>query len=216
MVTCLAGDRQAGTVHAPGITGAGEGAAEARLDEGGTQGGCGEAAYRDDKARPTLPTLPDLLVGQSGPYLVVRADSTTIDGLQALLMSNNPYRMDDPTGLGRRDRLDSGVPGVLAVRIDNARQAALLLRGGHAPGLTALTAREVVIDADAPTVPAGIDGEALEAPTPVDCRIRPGAPRVRVPRRRPGVLPAKPPMDWRRVRRMALTMARTAAGRDAA
>ncbi|MFE1784022.1 diacylglycerol/lipid kinase family protein [Streptomyces sp. NPDC059506] len=172
-------------------------------------------AYRDDKVRTTLRTLPDLLAGESGPHLVVRVGTVTIDGPQALLVSNNPYRTDDPAGLGRRERLDRGVLGVLGVRVENARQAAWLLRGGHAPGLTATTAREVVVEADAPTVPAGIDGEALTLPVPVRCRIAPGALRVRVPRDRPGVPPVKPPMDWRRVRRLALTTVRTAAGREA-
>ncbi|MEU9118850.1 diacylglycerol kinase family protein [Streptomyces sp. NPDC048506] len=170
-------------------------------------------AYRDDKARTILQTLPELLTHHVGPRLAVRADATTIDEPQAVLVSNNPYRMGDAAGLGRRDRLDTGVLGVLGVKVDNAVQAAWLLRGSRGPGLTSLTAQEVVVDADAEVVQAGVDGEALTLPTPVHCRIQPGALRVRVPRHRPGVPRGAPPLNWRRVRSLALTRGRATAQR---
>ncbi|SES48218.1 Diacylglycerol kinase family enzyme [Streptomyces sp. yr375] len=162
-------------------------------------------AYRDDKVRTVLRTLPDLLTHRRGPRLAVRAADTAIDGPQAVLVSNNPYRMGDLAGLGRREVLDSGALGVLGVTVDDAAQAAELLAGRHAPGLTALTAQEVVIDADGPEIEAGVDGEALTLPTPVRCTIRPRALRVRVPRHRPGVPRTRPPMDWRRLRELALS-----------
>ncbi|MFJ8033354.1 MULTISPECIES: diacylglycerol/lipid kinase family protein [unclassified Streptomyces] len=172
-------------------------------------------AYREDKARTTLEMLPDLLTHHSGARLTVRVGGRTLTDPQAVLVSNNPYRVDDTAGLGRRDRLDSGRLGVLAVEVASAAEATdLLLRGENSRGLTSVTAREVVIEADAPAVPVGVDGEALSLPTPVHCRLVPGALRVRVPRDRPGVPPIAPRMDWRRVRRLALTMGRVAAGRD--
>ncbi|MGW7021243.1 diacylglycerol kinase family protein [Streptomyces decoyicus] len=171
-------------------------------------------AYRDDKARTILQLLPDLLTHHSGPRLKVHADAVTVDEPQAVLVSNNPYRVGDPAGLGLRERLDSGVLGVLGVKVDNAVQAASMLRGRRGPGLTSTAAREVVVDADAPVIPVGVDGEALTVPAPVRCWIAPGALRVRLPRHRPGVPRSKPPMNWRRVRRLALTVGRAAAGRD--
>ncbi|WP_030984889.1 diacylglycerol/lipid kinase family protein [Streptomyces sp. NRRL S-1813] len=171
-------------------------------------------AYRDDKARTILQLLPDLLTHHSGPRLKVHADAVTVDEPQAVLVSNNPYRVGDPAGLGLRERLDSGVLGVLGVKVDNAVQAASMLRGRRGPGLTSTAAREVIVDADAPVIPAGVDGEALTVPAPVRCWIAPGALRVRLPRHRPGVPRSKPPMNWRRVRRLALTVGRAAAGRD--
>jgi diacylglycerol kinase family enzyme len=170
-------------------------------------------AYRDDKVRTTLELLPDLLTRQCGPRLAAYAEGATIDAPQAVLISNNPYRTDDPAGLGLRERLDSGSLGVLGVKVDNVAQAALLLRGRQAPGLTVLTAREVVVDADRPEIEVGIDGEALVLPVPVRCRIEPGALRVRVPRNRPGVPAVKPPLDWRRLRKLAAAVGRTAVGR---
>ncbi|TLS39952.1 diacylglycerol kinase [Streptomyces montanus] len=167
-------------------------------------------AYRNDKVRTTLELLPELLTHQRGPRLTARIAETVIDAPQALLVSNNPYRMDDPAGLGYRERLESGVLGVLGVKVENAAEAAGLLLGRHATGLTVLTAREVVVHADRPEVEVGIDGEALVLPTPVRCRIEPGALRVRVPRNRPGVPEPKPPLDWRRLRKLAAAVGRTA------
>ncbi|MFE2476992.1 diacylglycerol kinase family protein [Streptomyces sp. NPDC059389] len=174
-------------------------------------------AYRDDKAGTILEMLPELLTHGSGSRLSVRADALVLDAPQAVLVSNNPYQKGDSAGLGRRERLDSGRLGVLGVEVSNAAEAAgLLLHGRQGRGLTAVTAREVVVDADASAIPVGVDGEALVLSTPVHCRIASGALRVRVPRHRPGVPRATPPMDWGRVRRLALTMGRTAAGHGAA
>ncbi|WP_405542950.1 diacylglycerol kinase family protein [Streptomyces goshikiensis] len=175
-------------------------------------------AYRDDKVRTILEMLPDLLAQESGARLSVRGDGPVLDAPQAVLVSNNPYQRGDSAGLGRRERLDTGELGVLGVHVGSAAEAAeLLLRGGQqGRGLTETTAREVVVDADAPVIPVGVDGEALTLPTPVRCRLAPGALRVRVPRHRPGVRLGAPPMDWRRVRRLALTMGRAAAGRGPA
>ncbi|MFE7272596.1 diacylglycerol/lipid kinase family protein [Streptomyces sp. NPDC057623] len=167
--------------------------------------------YRDDKIGTSLELLPDLLTRQQGPRLTARAADRTLDAPHALLVSNNPYRTDDPFGLGRRDRLDAAVLGVLGIRVDNAAEAAGLLLDPAPGGLTILTAPEVVIEADRPEIEAGIDGEALVLPAPVHCRIAPGVLRVRVPRRRPGTPQPVPRMDWRRLRKLAATVGRTAA-----
>jgi len=79
----------------------------------------------------------------------------TITGPQALLVSNNRYGMNDVAGLDRRARLDAGTLGVAAV-----------------------TAGEVVVDADTPRIPVGVDGETVMMPTPIRCAIRPKVLRV--------------------------------------
>ncbi|WP_406416455.1 diacylglycerol/lipid kinase family protein [Streptomyces sp. NBC_01614] len=173
-------------------------------------------AYRDDKVPTILRELPDLLTHQVGPRLTVRARDIVVDAPQGVLISNNPYQLGDAAGLGRRPRLDSGTLGVLGVKVDNAAQAAGLLRGRQARGLTMLAVREVVVEADAPDVPVGVDGEALLLPTPVICRITPGALRVRLPRDRPGVPVARPRMDWRTLGRLAFPRARPAGGHERA
>jgi diacylglycerol kinase family enzyme len=169
-------------------------------------------AYRDDKTRTTLDQLPGLLAGQQGPRLVARAENVTIEGPQAVLVSNNQYGMGDIAGLGRRARLDRGTLGVFAVTVNSAAQAAGLLRGRNSRGLTSVAGREVVVDADASQIPVGVDGEALLLDTPVRCVVQPAALRVRVPRDRPGVPDPKPIMDWKRLRQIALTMPGTGRG----
>ena len=173
-------------------------------------------AYRDDKSGTALAMLPDLLTGHEGAHLVLRVDGQVIlDGPQAVLVSNNPYETGDIAGMGRRARLDQGVLGVVGVKIENAGQAAgLLRRAQRSRHVTVFTAREVVIDADQPSIPVGIDGESVLMPTPVHCTIRPLALRVRVPRDRPGVPDPRPPMDWTRLRQQALTFTRTTSGDD--
>ncbi|MDQ0931503.1 hypothetical protein [Streptomyces turgidiscabies] len=165
-----------------------------------------ESAYRDAKARTTLRTLPGLLTGKDAPSLWMRADGTDIDGLQALLVSNNPYgRAVDAARPGRRERLDSGVLGVVCVRVGITAQAARIVRGPGSGGLVRLSAGEVVVEGDTDTLPVGIDGEHVVLPSPVVCRSAPGALRVRVPRRRPHALRVTGgAADWPRVARLAL------------
>jgi diacylglycerol kinase family enzyme len=160
-------------------------------------------AYRDDKRGTTLQLLPDLLKGHQGAHLSAQAAGTTLEGPQALLISNDPYGMGDVAGLGRRARLDAGTLGVVAIRVDSARQAAGLVRRGHGTGLTTLTAEQVTVHADAPQIPVGIDGETVMLPTPVRATIQPRALRVVVPRQRPGVPAPKPPLEWPRLRQLA-------------
>src|SRR5215471_6065085 len=169
-------------------------------------------AYRDDKRGTTLQMLPDILSGHRGANLTARAGAVTVTGPQALLVSNNPYQGGDIAGLSRRARLDAGMLGVVAVTVDSALQAAMLLRGARGQGLTTLTADEVVVNADAPEIPVGIDGETVMMPTPVRCAIRPGVLRVRVPRDRPGTRPPKPHVDWQTLRQLASFRAAPAAG----
>jgi diacylglycerol kinase family enzyme len=126
-------------------------------------------------------------------------------GPQAVLVSNNPYASGDIAGLGNRDRLDTGVLGVLAVTVDSAADAVRLMRGLRSKALKFITAREVTIESDASSIPVGIDGEAILMATPVRCTIRAGALRVRVPRHRPAARPARAAMDWTRLRHLALS-----------
>lgn len=163
-------------------------------------------AYREGKRRTTLNLLPGLLIGPRSAALRVLAGGDRLDGAQAVLVSNNPYGSSDLAGLGRRPRLDGGVLGVLAVTVRDAAEAAGLLRGRRRSDAVVMrTATEVVITADTPLLPVGVDGEAVTMTTPVRCVVRPGALRVRVPRHRPGVPQARPELDWTRLRELALS-----------
>jgi diacylglycerol kinase family enzyme len=160
-------------------------------------------AYRDDKTGTTLQMLPEILNGHKGAKLTATAGDATITGPQALLVSNGPYELNDIAGLGRRAQLDAGTLGVVAVTVNSALQAATLLRGARGQGLTTLTAEEVVVNAEVPEIPVGIDGETVMMPTPVRCTIRPKVLRVRVPRDRPGVPPPRAALDWPKLRHLA-------------
>ncbi|MEU5310869.1 diacylglycerol kinase family protein [Streptomyces sp. NPDC021562] len=146
-----------------------------------------DPAYREDKIGTMVRILPEFLARHQGPELVVRTGLLTVDRPDAVLVSNNPYRLDDPAGLDRRAQLDSGLLGVLAARAETPAETAARLRSGQMRGLTRLaTPDDVVVHADAPGVAVGLDGEAVTLPAPVRCRISPGTLRVWVPRHRPG------------------------------
>ena len=119
-------------------------------------------AYRDDKRGTTLRLLPDVLSGQRGPRLVVHVDDeTVIEAPQALLVSNNPYDLSDVAGLGHRP---GSTPGVAGGRRGDRRLGG---PGGRPPGrsprrgMRRLIAHEVIVDADVPEIPVGIDGESV-------------------------------------------------------
>ncbi|WP_323445498.1 diacylglycerol/lipid kinase family protein [Streptomyces yaizuensis] len=161
--------------------------------------------YRGAQAGTILDALPGLLLDRRAGRLDATADDTRLPGLQALLVSNNPYTTGDVLGAGRRERLDSGALGILGIRVEGAAQAAdVALRGTRATGLTMLTAGRVEVGSTAPELPVAVDGEALTLPAPVVCSLRPRALRVLVPRHRPGAPRAGPRPDWRLVARLAL------------
>ncbi|WIM98426.1 diacylglycerol kinase family protein [Actinoplanes oblitus] len=159
--------------------------------------------YRDAKIGTALDLLPSALNGASPLELTV--DGITVSGPQAVLISNNAYRTDS----GQRAAMDRGELGVLAVTVRGALDAAGLIGWrGRARSLTVRTAHEAIVDAEPAEVPVGVDGEALMLATPVRCEIRPGALRVRLPRRRPGVPVPPPHLDWTRLRRLAFASRR--------
>ncbi|MEU7384292.1 diacylglycerol kinase family protein [Streptomyces sp. NPDC042207] len=173
-----------------------------------------DPAYREDKIGTTVRILPEFLARHEGPELVVRTGLITVEGPDAVLVSNNPYQVDDPAGLDRRAQLDSGLLGVLAARAETPAETAARLRSGQTHGLTRLaTPDDVVVHADVPVVPVGLDGEAVTLPTPVRCRISPRTLRVRVPHHRPGAAPAGRPPGWAAVRRVASAVGRAVHGR---
>ena len=160
--------------------------------------------YRDNKNHTMLDMLPDLLSGQQGTDLTVRTGGNTLDQLQAVLVSNNPYGSGRMRDMARRSRIDQGTLGVVAARMTNAGQAVGLLRRSQNRSVTMLDGDgEVVVEAGTPTIPVGIDGEAVTVDAPVHCTIRPRALRVRLPRNRPGVPPPRPKINWTRLWQIA-------------
>jgi hypothetical protein len=96
-----------------------------------------------------------------------------------VVVSNNPYALDRTLAPGTRPRLDLGRLGVIVIAAPSTSPL---------PG-RAWTATSVEVDGPAP-VHAGIDGEAVDLGTPLDFEILPGALRVRISARHPGVSPS--------------------------
>jgi diacylglycerol kinase family enzyme len=141
-----------------------------------------QPAYRDAKVRTLVETAAEVL-GPSGAVPELRL----VDDLgnehrrpAVVLVSNNPYALDRPIAPGTRPRLDTGELGIVV--LDAPRASSDL------PG-RAWKATQLEVDAAAP-VRAGIDGEAVELQVPLEFVIRPGALRVRISSRHPGVSPS--------------------------
>ena len=138
--------------------------------------------YRDAKVRTLLEATAEVL-GPSGAASGVRVvDDLGREHAQpaVVLVSNNPYALDRPVAAGTRPRLDGGELGVVVLDRPHATVD---------PPARVWSATQLAVDATA-TVHAGIDGEAVELEPPLAFVIRPGALRVRISSRHPGVSPA--------------------------
>jgi len=145
-------------------------------------------AYRDAKLETWTRMLPDLL-GPEAAAIDLRLQGpggVPVHEASLVLVSNNPYRLTHLAGVGTRERLDSGLLGVVAARIGGAAEAArfvaaeLMGRPERFPGLQSFTTPEIEVDSGAP-VEVGLDGEALVLEPPLRFVSLPGALRVRVP-----------------------------------
>jgi diacylglycerol kinase family enzyme len=141
-----------------------------------------QSAYRDAKARTLLETAQQVLgPGARAPALSLTDDAGHEHRQPAVvLVSNNPYALDQPLARGTRPALDSGELGVLVLDTPAGRP--------HTPA-RAWALPYLVVEAPA-TVHAGIDGEAADLSGPLRFAIRPASLRVRISRRHPGASPS--------------------------
>ena len=140
------------------------------------------SAYRDAKVRTLLQTAQQVLSpGARAPALLIADDAGREHRQPAVvLVSNNPYALDQPVARGTRPALDSGKLGILLLDAPADRP--------HPPA-RAWTAAYLKVGAPT-TVHAGIDGEAADLSGPLRFVIRPASLRVRVSRRHPGASPS--------------------------
>jgi diacylglycerol kinase family enzyme len=141
-----------------------------------------QTAYRDAKVRTLVETTAEVL-GPSRAAPEVRL----VDDLgrehrhpAVVLVSNNPYALDRPVAPGTRPRLDGGELGIVV--LDRPRPRA-------DPPARVWSATHLAVDATGP-VHAGVDGEAVELDAQLSFVARPGALRVRISSRHPGVSPS--------------------------
>ena len=154
------------------------------------------AGYRDAKLRTLLDTVPDV----AGPEAAANGlswhgpDGEDHGAGVVMLVSNNCYRLGRAVGSGTRPSLDAGELGVVVFGADGSRRR----QEWAAPAL----------DVEAGTgrlVAVGIDGEAVELPSPLRFRIRPRVLHVRIARAHPGASPAalRPDGAWAELRGLA-------------
>jgi diacylglycerol kinase family enzyme len=147
-----------------------------------------QSEYRDAKAQTTQQLLPALLGGQE-PFDLqfVTPDGREIDGAFLIMVSNNPYVLSASPDAAQRRSLDSGRLGVFAVSAATGAQAAEVVtlalagRADVSQHAHVFDCEEFVVDSRSGSAFAGIDGEALELPTPLRFRIHPGGLRMLVP-----------------------------------
>ena len=100
-------------------------------------------AYRDAKLETWTRMLPDLLGPDAEPIDLefTAPDGSRCDDAPLVLVSNNPYQLTHLAGAGTRERIDTGLLGVVAARVrtaaDVSKLVALELVGqvGRFPGL---------------------------------------------------------------------------------
>jgi diacylglycerol kinase family enzyme len=149
------------------------------------------ATYRNAKLRTLLETVPEVLGPRGRTDLRWRGpDGSEHQGSVAVVVSNNPYRLEGPIGAGGRPRLDQSLLGVAIVGGPDDEGE---LRAWATPSFE--------ITAQSP-VPAGVDGEALLFDPPLRFRVRPAALRCRIARHHPGASPAAlaPERAWTALR----------------
>ena len=152
--------------------------------------------YRDDRIGTFLATAAEIEATPDD----LRFEFATPDGQKQnrspfVMVSNNPYVWSGPPDFGRRQRLDTGTIGVIAVGLgdgDEAANAAQLIarRAYHE-----WSATELRIESPADTVAVGIDGESVDIATPLQIHQQPRGLRLLLPRgARPGFVSAPTPI----------------------
>jgi diacylglycerol kinase family enzyme len=147
-----------------------------------------QEGYRDAKSQTTQQLLPALLGGQE-PFDLqfTTPDGQEVDGAFLIMVSNNPYVLSASPDASQRRGLESGRLGVFAVNARTGTQAAEVItlalagRASSSPYAHEFTCEEFVVHSRSGSAYAGIDGEALELPTPLRFRIHPGGLRMLVP-----------------------------------
>jgi diacylglycerol kinase family enzyme len=110
-----------------------------------------------------------------------------IDGAFLIMVSNNPYVLEVNPDAAQRRQLDTGQLGVFAVSTRTGAQAAALVTLS-ALGLRTIsrvwyefTATDFEVRSRSGSAYLGVDGEALQFPTPLRFKIHAGGLRMYVP-----------------------------------
>lgn len=147
-------------------------------------------SYRDAKLETSKELLPELLGQHEEPFDLqfTTPDGQEVDGAFVILVSNNPYVLGPKLDVSQRRSLTTGKLGVFAVNAHSGAEAAKLVAresvglGGRDEHVQQFETSSFEVRSKSGHVYAGVDGEALDLPTPLDFKIHPGGLRIRVPR----------------------------------
>jgi diacylglycerol kinase family enzyme len=154
-------------------------------------------AYRAAKAHTAGEMLPELLGPDAEPFdlCFIDGDGARHRTTNVLLVSNNEYQLDRPSGFATRERMDDGRLGVFSVTIESAAELRSFIalqavgRSDSFSGVARWSTERFVVESDGP-IEIGVDGEALMMDPPLVFESMPGALRVRVPPGSPGQAPS--------------------------
>lgn len=145
--------------------------------------------YRDAKTEVSMATAAELLGRQADPFDLqyTTPDGEEIDGAFLVMVSNNPYVLGAKRDVAQRRQLDGGVLGAFAVSTATGAQAARLLTmsaiglRGLSPHWYEFAAEDFEVRSRSGSAFMGVDGEALEATTPLHFKSHPLGLRMFVP-----------------------------------
>jgi diacylglycerol kinase family enzyme len=155
-----------------------------------------EEGYREAKTETSRQLLPELLGRQAEPFDLqfTRPDGVEVDGAFMVLVSNNPYVLGPALDISQRRSMETGRLGVVAVTARTGLEAASMVIRSTAglahrdPHIHQFTTPTFEIRSHSGKVFAGVDGESLELPTPLEFAIHPRGLRLRVPAASLGVV----------------------------
>jgi diacylglycerol kinase family enzyme len=147
-------------------------------------------SYRDAKRETSRALLPEMLGSTAEPFDLqfTTPDGTEVGGAFLIMVSNNPYVLGPSVDVSQRHSLETGELGVFAVNAASGAEAARLMARsavglrGRDPGWHEFTCESFEVRSRAGSAFAGVDGEALDMPTPLRFRIHPSGMRVLVPK----------------------------------
>jgi diacylglycerol kinase family enzyme len=148
-----------------------------------------QSGYRDAKVETSLSQLPELLGRQEEPFDLhfTTPDGRDVDGAFLILVSNNPYVLGPSLDLSQRRAMDTGRLGVVAVTAASGGEAGRLAAraamglGWRDPNLIRFETSSFTVTSRSGQIYAGVDGESLNLPSPLEFRSHPGGLRILVP-----------------------------------
>ncbi len=145
--------------------------------------------YRENKSEVSMSMAAGLLghQGEGFDLQYTTPDGEEIEDAFLIMVSNNPYVLGIKRDVAQRRQMDGGVLGVFAVSTRTAAQAAHLLTmsaiglRNASPHWHEFTAAEFEVRSHSGAAFVGVDGEALQSPTPLKFAAHPLGLRMYVP-----------------------------------